>query len=126
MTNYDMDEIIRQRDKEKRESEKGIAEWIEEQAEFYPDMVRLEPREDFDLCVIGLIERMNLNVLCYDVQAILLMLQDRASSWDTPSRGMSELEAREHFEYNILGSWCGDHSPVFLNRHFISMKGQYE
>ena len=29
--------------------------------------------------------------------------------------GMSEDEAEEFFEYNVIGAWVGDHTPVFLD-----------
>ena len=61
MTNYDMDEIER-----KRDSEKSISDWVERQADYNPDMVRLEPREHFDWCIKGVVSRANLHVLCYD------------------------------------------------------------
>jgi hypothetical protein len=30
--------------------------------------------------------------------------------------GMSEEEAEEYFEFNILGSYVGEKMPIFLNR----------
>ena len=80
-------------------------DFVEEVAEENPDMVRLEPHEKFDPAIIGVVERINLHVLCYNVAEILLILQD----------DMSEDEAREYFDFNILGSWMGDHTPVFLS-----------
>ena len=103
MVNYDMDEIER-----KRDSAKVISDWVESQSEYNPDMVRLEPREYFDDCVKGIVYRINLSVLCYDVIDILLMLQNKM--------GMTAEDAEEHFQYNIEGSYMGEHSPVFLNQ----------
>ena len=115
MTNYDMDEIERKRDKEKRESEKdispwSISDWVEFQGELYPELIRLEPREYFDKCIKGMASRANgLQVLCYDTSVILTMLQD--------DMGMTDEESIEHYFYNVEGSWMGEHSPVFLHRH---------
>ena len=110
--NYDMDEIDRKADQyeieRKRDSAKVISDWVERQAEYNSDMVRLEPREYFDDCIKGTVHRINLSVLCYDVIDILLMLQNKM--------GMTGEEAEEHFQYNIEGSYMGEHSPVFLNQ----------
>ena len=80
------------------------SDFIEEMSTTFPDMVRLEPREDYDKAIIGVVERINLHVLCYDMAHLLLILQ----------KDMSEDEAQEYFEYNILGSWMGEHTPVFM------------
>jgi hypothetical protein len=34
-------------------------------------------------------------------------------------QGMTDEEAVEYFEYNVLGSWIGDITPVFLYTHDI-------
>ena len=80
-------------------------DFIEEMTTTFPDMVVLEPREDFDKAITGVVERINLHVFCYDVARILNILQEE---------GMSEDEAQEYFEYNILGSWMGENTPVYL------------
>tara|TARA_Y100000296_G_C5087484_1_gene213140 strand:+ start:365 stop:589 length:225 start_codon:yes stop_codon:yes gene_type:complete len=46
------------------------------------------------------------DVLCYDVKKIVSILVSRD--------GMSEDEAYEFFDYNILGSYNGEGMPVFL------------
>ena len=95
------------RDKSKLDSDYYSA-WLDEQAEQNPEMLFLEPRESFDKCCMGTVSRINLNVLCYSVREILIMLQT--------DMGMDFDEALEHYEYNILGSMSA-HSPVFLNNH---------
>ena len=77
-------------------------------AEEYPHMMALEPRDIYDKAIVGMVERINLNVLCYDTVEILLILQ--SEFW------MTAEEAEEHFEYNIRGSYMGENSPVFLNK----------
>ena len=57
MTNYDIDERNRKDDEAKRDSAKAISDWVESQAEYHPEMVRLEPREYFDECVKGTVHR---------------------------------------------------------------------
>ena len=114
MVNYDMDEIDRKSDQyeieRKRDSAKVISDWVERQANYNPDMVRLEPREHFDWCIKGVVSRTNLSVLCYDVADIITMLQDKM--------GMTEEDAIDHYYYNVEGSYMGEHSPVFLNKVF--------
>ena len=85
-----------------------LIHWIEEQAVDNPDMVRLEPRENFDQCIAGVVTRINLNVLCYDTHWIIMMLQNEM--------GMTADDAEEYYLYNIAGgNFMGEHSPVFLN-----------
>ena len=80
------------------------SDFVEEMSCTFPDMVRLEPHDKFDKAIIGVVERINLHVLCYDVAHILLILQE----------DMSEDEAHEYFDYNIMGSWMGEHTPVYM------------
>jgi len=87
--------------------------FVAEVAENNPDMVRLEPHEKFDKAIIGVVERINLYVLCYDMAQILLILQEE----------MSDEEALEYFDFNILGSWMGDHTPVYLKKRPTSALG---
>ena len=77
--------------------------------ERYPDLMFLEPREIYDKAIVGVVERINLTALCYDTQEILDILAQ-------PEFKMTPEQAMEHFEYNIRGSYVGEHSPVFLDR----------
>ena len=79
--------------------------------ERYPDLMMLEPREFFDEAIVGVVERINLTAFCYDTQKVLLIIQARQYG-----EGCSPEEAEEFFEYNIRGSYVGEHSPVFLDR----------
>ena len=92
----------------KRDSERRISDWVERQSHYNPAMVRLEPQEDFDPCIKGTVERINLYVLCYDELEIVLMLENK--------HGMTREEAEEHLEYNVKGASMGEDSPVFLNQ----------
>ena len=77
--------------------------------EKYPDLMMLEPREIYDKAIVGVVERINLTAFCYDTQEILNILAE-------PEYRMTPEEAIEHFEFNIRGSYVGEHSPVFLDR----------
>ena len=79
--------------------------------ERYPDLMMLEPREFFDEAIVGVVERINLTAFCYDTQEVLDIVEKRVYG-----EGCSPEEALEHFEYNIRGSYVGEHSPVFLDR----------
>tara|TARA_B100000029_G_scaffold472831_1_gene513703 strand:+ start:1499 stop:1921 length:423 start_codon:yes stop_codon:yes gene_type:complete len=77
--------------------------------EKYPDLMMLEPREIYDKAIVGVVERINLTAFCYDTQEILNILAE-------PEYRMTPEQALEHFEFNIRGSYVGEHSPVFLDR----------
>ena len=79
--------------------------------ERYPDLMMLEPREFFDEAIVGVVERINLTAFCYDTQKVLEIVEKRVYG-----EGCSPEEALEHFEFNIRGSYVGEHSPVFLDR----------
>ena len=62
--------------------------------------------DGFDKAIIGTVERIGLNVLCYDLNKVIEIL--------VAQHGMDEDEAYEYYEYNMLGGWLGDNTPVFL------------
>lgn len=63
--------------------------------------------DGFDKAIIGVAERINLGpVAAYDVEKILEILMERDE--------MDYEEALEYFQYNIIGSWMGDYTPVFI------------
>lgn len=63
--------------------------------------------DGFDEAIIGVGERINLGpVAAYDVEKILEILVERD--------GMTEEEALEYFQYNIIGAWMGEYTPVFI------------
>lgn len=75
-------------------------------AEDYPDLLVLEP-EYFDEAIVGLAQRIGMDVVCYDKEKVLELL--------CVKEGMTYEDAIEHFDYNIIGSWVGDTTPVFLS-----------
>lgn len=61
---------------------------------------------EFNDCLIGICERFGMNpVAAYDYDKIIEKLQDDLSYED----------AVEHFQYNIIGAWVGDGTPVFVS-----------
>jgi hypothetical protein len=76
-------------------------------AEDYPDLMVLDP-EYFDEAIIGLVQRIGLDVICYDKDKVIELL--------CVKEGMTYEDAIEHFEFNIIGSWVGETTPVFLSK----------
>ena len=72
-------------------------------SEEYPDLLKAD---GFDEAVIGVVERLGTQAICYDTEKIIEILM----------RDMSEEEALEYFQYNIAGAWVGEHTPFFLTR----------
>lgn len=49
-------------------------------------------------------------VAVYDYQTCIQVLM----------KDMNEEEAIEYFSYNVIGSWVGDDTPIFINVHPIA------
>ena len=62
--------------------------------------------DGFDEAIIGVAERIGMEpVVAYDVNKIIEIL----------ARDMTEDEAVEFFEFNILGAYMGERTPVFIS-----------
>jgi hypothetical protein len=71
-------------------------------SEDYPELLKIN---GFDEAVLGVVERCDLQVVCYDRNKVIEILM----------RDMSYEEAIEYFEFNILGAYMGEHTPVYLD-----------
>jgi hypothetical protein len=71
-------------------------------SEEYPDLLTID---GFDEAVIGVVERAGLLAVCYDRNKIINILM----------RDMNQEEAWEYYEYNILGAYMGESTPVYLD-----------
>jgi hypothetical protein len=69
--------------------------------EEYPDLLKLD---GFDEAIVGVVERIGLQAICYDTYKVISILM----------RDMSEDEAWEYYSYNMLGAYVGESTPVFL------------
>ena len=79
----------------------------EELAELHPDLLLLEPRETYDKCIVGLARRAGESPsVCYDVNKIIECL--------VKEDGMTEEEATDFFDFNIVDAHMGEHTPTFL------------
>jgi hypothetical protein len=77
---------------------------IDDISEINPDALLCD---GFDEAIIGMAERINLGpVVAYDVQKIIEIMVERD--------GMTYEEAYEFYDFNIVGSWMGDFTPVFI------------
>jgi hypothetical protein len=64
--------------------------------------------DGFDDCIIGIANRYGLEpLLAYSRPAIIKKLMTRD--------GLSRDEAEETFDVNIIGSWVGDGTPIFID-----------
>ena len=62
--------------------------------------------DGFDDCILGICERHGMDtVIAYDKNKVIAKLV---------SQGMTEEEAHEFFEYNQIGAWMGELTPVFV------------
>jgi hypothetical protein len=78
----------------------------EKLSEEYPDLLVMEP-EYLDEAIVGVVTRIDgLEAVCYDTEILINLLMEHDE--------MSHEDAIEHFEYNMKGSWVGEHTPVFL------------
>ena len=65
----------------------------------------MEPRDQYDSCLIGVGYRFHDGPLAvYDIDRVLSVLVEE----------MSEGDAQEWFEYNTLGAWVGEGTPIFV------------
>jgi hypothetical protein len=81
---------------------------VEEIAEINPSALLCD---GFDEAIIGIAERIGLGpVVAYDVEKMLDIMIERD--------GMTYEEAREYFDFNIIGAWMGEFTPIFITREF--------
>lgn len=62
--------------------------------------------EGFDKAIIGYTNGNGPVLPVYDVEKCIIVLTDS---------GMNLEEATEYFEYNVLGSYMGENSPIFIS-----------
>ena len=67
----------------------------------YPDLLKAD---GFDEAIIGVVQRIGLQAICYDLNKVIAILMQE----------MTEEEAWEYYQFNIAGAWVGESTPVFL------------
>ena len=80
---------------------------LEEISESFPDLMRID---GFDDAIVGFVQRIGLQALCYDTMKIIEIL----------GKDMPIEDAWDYFQFNIEGAWVGESSPVFIE--FIEKK----
>ncbi len=65
--------------------------------------------DGFDEAILGLVERINTQAVCYDYVKCVKILMKRD--------GMDYEQAVEFMDFNVAGAYMGEHSPFFLYRH---------
>ena len=76
---------------------------IELIAELYPEALKMD---GFDDCIIGVCHRFGFDpLIAYDRDKVVDKLV---------SQGMTQEQAVEFYEFNHLGAYMGDHTPVFI------------
>jgi len=67
--------------------------------------------DGFEEAYIGICRRFNTVVAAYDYDKCINVLMNRD--------GMCYEEAEEFFEFNVLGAWVGEGTPVFIDLRAI-------
>ena len=83
------------------ELEKKITKWSEEE---------ILTADGFDDAIVGLARRPSLVTVAYDVKKMLQIMVDA---------GMTDEEAREFFEFNVVDAWMGDNTPVYIEDYKV-------
>ena len=81
----------------------------EELADLWDQDLLFMSEPEYDDAIIGVVERAGASpVIAYDTQKILDILE----------RSMPMEDAQEFFEYNILGAYMGDRTPVYITQNY--------
>ena len=64
--------------------------------------------DDFDKAIVGVSRTFNKLSIAYDTNKCIKILMSRDN--------MTQLEAVEYFEFNVVGSYVGEHTPSFIER----------
>jgi hypothetical protein len=79
-----------------------VREWIKEHDD---NLIVLEGPE-FDKAIIGICDTFKGMAVAYDRETVIKVLMES---------GMNEEEAEEYFLFNTLGSYVGEHTPVYIS-----------
>jgi hypothetical protein len=83
--------------------------------EYGEEALLMEPRSDYDECIIGVGARFHDGPLAiYSVERILAVLM-RDDEVD-------EEGAQEWFDFNIIGGWMGSGTPIFVNEWMMRVE----
>lgn len=92
--------------KSKQEKDQ-VNEYVEQISEQNPEAMVMD---NYDNCIVGIARRCGMEpVLCYSVTALMNEYIN--------VEGMTPEEAMEHFEYNVVGGWVGEGTPIFIEEN---------
>jgi hypothetical protein len=77
------------------------------------DLIYLEPRSTFDPMIIGVAQ--GTPKLVYDLDAMISHWTQEFQDAETDEERANEM-AWEWFEYNVLGSYMGEHTPTYVSK----------
>lgn len=81
------------------------------------NIIFLEPRSTYDAMIIGVCYTIGFVCLSYDKDKIILHLKEEILSEDANvSEEDANIMAIEFFEFNILGAYMGEGSPVYISK----------
>ena len=63
--------------------------------------------DDFDDAIVGVAQQFDRTFVVYDEARVLARLE---------AMGLDADEAREYYEFNVLGAYVGESTPAFLER----------
>jgi hypothetical protein len=99
-------------------SEESLLRELSYMPEEQPEEPELIKVDGYDDCFLGVVNRFGSNpIMCYDREKIISNLRDD---------GMTEEEAEEFFEFNIIGAWVGESTPCFLTKYSPSFLHEYK
>jgi len=78
-------------------------EWVDEYANQYDE--ELLTVDGHDDAIVGVCRQFNKSFVVYDAHKVIATLR---------AKGMSQEEAVEFYEFNIVGACVGDATPAFL------------
>ena len=81
------------------------AEKSQRLADLNPEALTADGFED---ALVGFVQQFTKTLAVYDRRRCIEILMSRD--------GMDEEEAEDFFEFNVVGSWVGEHTPCFMTR----------
>jgi len=83
-----------------------LMEILEYLAEYSEEALLMEPRSEYDDCILGIGYRHSDGPLAiYSIERVLAVLQ---------AKGMDVEEAVEWFDFNVIGGWNGAGTPIYI------------
>ena len=94
-----------------------LAEILEYLEEYGEEALLMEPRSDYDECLIGIGARFHDGPLAiYGVERILAVLMRDGE--------VDEEGAQEWFDFNVIGGWNGPGTPIYVCEYMMRTDAQ--